>query len=56
MDRYVWEGWTVGAFVGNWLRRWGNADERAKLKGTFQEQQELADWCRTTSPITRKGP
>ena len=42
MDRYVWEGWTVGAFIRELAPQvemaGGNDHERAKLEGTFQEQ------------------
>ena len=38
MDRYVWEGWTVGAFIRELAPQSGNDHERAKLEGTVQKQ------------------
>ena len=56
MDRYVWEGWTVGAFIRELAPQVGNDHERAKLEGTFQEQTGTGGLVQgTTSPITRKG-
>ena len=43
MDRYVWEGWTVGAFIRG--HSWGEP---------FRNKQELADWCRDNQPYYKK--
>ena len=41
MDRYVWEGWTVGACGQSW-------------REPFRNKQELADWCRDNQPYYKK--
>ncbi|MCS2389188.1 hypothetical protein NXV57_18155 [Bacteroides thetaiotaomicron] len=38
MDRYVWEGWTVGAFIRELAPQVEMIMSGQSLEGTFQEQ------------------
>ena len=52
MDRYVWEGWTVGAFIRELAPQVEMIMSGQSWREPFRNKQELAG---TTSPITREG-
>ena len=50
MDRYVWEGWTVGAFIRELAPQVEMIMSGQSWREPFRNKQELADWCRDNQP------
>ena len=54
MDRYVWEGWTVGAFIRELAPQVEMIMSGQSWREPFRNKQELADWCRDNQPYYKK--
>lgn len=54
MDRYVWEGWTVGAFIRELAPQVEMIMSGQSWREPFWNKQELADWCRDNQPYYKK--
>lgn len=54
MDRYVWEGWTVGAFIRELAPQVEMIMSGQSWREPFRNKQELAGWCRDNQPYYKK--
>ena len=54
MDRYVWEDGLSERSSGKLAPQVEMIMSGQSWRGTFQEQTELADWCRDNQPYYKK--
>ena len=54
MDRHIWEGWTVRAFIKELAPQVEMIMSGQSWREPFRNKQELADWCRDNQPYYKK--
>lgn len=54
MNKQVWEGWTVGAFIADLSPQIHAIMTGQSWREPFQNKKELADWCKDNQPYYKK--
>lgn len=54
MDKHIWEGWTVGDFIGELSWQIEFIMTGGAIQKPFANKQELARWCKDNQPYYKK--
>lgn len=54
LDRHIWEGWTVGAFIQELEPMFNMIMNNQSHVKPFASAQELKKWCKDNQPYYKK--
>ncbi|WP_259328577.1 hypothetical protein [Bacteroides fragilis] len=54
MNKHIWEGWTVGAFIKDLSIQIEMIMTGQSWQKPFISKQELAEWCRENQPYYKR--
>lgn len=54
LDKHIWEGWTVGAFINELEPTFNMIMSGGSWKKPFKTKEEIKDWCMDNQPCYKK--
>ena len=54
LEKHIWEGWTVGAFINDLEPMFDMIMRGQSWKKPFKTKQEVKDWCKDNQPYYKK--
>ena len=54
LDKHIWEGWTVGAFIEELEPQFNMINNGGSWQNPFKTKDEVKSWCMDNQPYYKK--